>query len=255
MTNVKKRNHKIGYRYYLNYYLFPERDLSKIKNDYQNTYYYWISYIAPFISHIEKGKALDIGSTMGRNLFVLKKLGFNPLGIDLCQKSINFVKQQGFQAEKSDAFSFLKNKKNQYSLIVISHLIEHFKKNDALRILKLTKKALKKDGVLIIDTFNGSHPFFGHAFGWDPTHETVYTTQSLNQMLNLAGFQNNNVFSTNSFSTYHPNYVKKLFRKYFLAALAKLTEKFWQVLAITQGIILPECRPTLISISQKSNNK
>lgn len=69
-------------------------------------------------------------------------------------------------------------------------IIEHFKKDEILEILKLIYDSLNKKGILIIKTPNSETIFSGRYHYWDFTHEIIFNKTSLMQILSLTGFNN-----------------------------------------------------------------
>ena len=101
-------------------------------------------------------EVLDVGCGAGSHCIKLKKLGYSPTGVDLNSKLIQHAK------EKSSTINFLiedqrnlkLNKKFDaiYSLCtVIAYAVTN---EDLFKTLNIYNKSLKKNGLLIIDTFN-----------------------------------------------------------------------------------------------------
>jgi len=111
----------------------------------------------------KKSKILDIGCGRGKIFGSLSrklKLINKPIGIDPVihkdiDKAINF--------KNEDIFKFFKTSKNQFDLIMIKQTIHFFHKEKRLKLIKICKKNLKKNGVLIIlslNTLNNQIPCF-----------------------------------------------------------------------------------------------
>jgi SAM-dependent methyltransferase len=133
----------------------------------------WISssaYISSFNSFLSKKKKLnknsrilDIGCGRGKifgHLFRKLKLTNKPIGIDPVthkdvDKSIDFMNE--------DIFNFFKNNQSKFDLIMIKQTLHFFNKEKRLKLIKVCKDNLKKNGVLLIfslNTLNNEIPCF-----------------------------------------------------------------------------------------------
>ena len=55
--------------------------------------------------------------------------------------------------------------------------------------MRAIHQALRPSGRLLIQTINADSPLYAHILYGDPTHQTAYTTRSLETLLRVAGFQ------------------------------------------------------------------
>jgi 2-polyprenyl-3-methyl-5-hydroxy-6-metoxy-1,4-benzoquinol methylase len=124
----------------------------------------WLSstaYINSFNSFLIKKKKLnksshilDIGCGRGKIFGVLSrklKLVNKPIGVDLVvhkdvDKAIDF--------RNEDVFKFFKNNQNKFDLIMIKQTLHFFNKEKRIKLIKICKDNLKKNGVLIIFSLN-----------------------------------------------------------------------------------------------------
>ena len=133
----------------------------------------WLSsseYISSFNSFLLKKKKLnknsrilDIGCRRGKIFGSLSrklKLNIKPVGVDpVSHKDVS--KYIDFRNE--DAFNFFKNNQNKFDLIMIKQTLHLFKKDKRNKLIKICKKNLKKNGLLIIfslNTINNEIPCF-----------------------------------------------------------------------------------------------
>jgi len=144
--------------------------MNVLKNWDNKTWLSSISYIDAFNNFLLKKKKLnknsqilDIGCGRGKIFGSLSrklKLHSKPIGIDpVTHKDID----KAIDFRNEDVFRFFKTNKNKFDLIIIKQTLHFFNKNKRLRLIKICKMKLKKNGVLIIlslNTFNNQIPCF-----------------------------------------------------------------------------------------------
>jgi 2-polyprenyl-3-methyl-5-hydroxy-6-metoxy-1,4-benzoquinol methylase len=119
----------------------------------------------------------------------LKKQGFkNVVGIDKSAEQIRLARERGCEAYVADAFDFLKTNSNKFDMIIAIDFLEHFSRDELVRLAPLISASLANSGRLIIQTVNGQGISAGHIIYGDLTHLTIFTPDSLRQLLNFAGF-------------------------------------------------------------------
>jgi len=131
--------------------------MKRLKNWDNKTWLSSTTYIRSFNSFLLKKKKLnktsqilDIGCGRGKIFGSLSrklKLINKPIGIDPvvhkdADKSINF--------KSEDVFKFFKSSQNKFDLIMIKQTLHFFNKDKRIKLIKICKKNLKKNGVLII---------------------------------------------------------------------------------------------------------
>jgi len=106
-------------------------------------------------------KFLDIGCGTGHFLYFLMAKGYtNYFGIDISQSQIKFYKKYIIPCCKTaDAFEYLKNQKNIYSIISSHDVIEHISPKDVILFLELIYSALRLEAALLLKLPNMSNPF------------------------------------------------------------------------------------------------
>lgn len=225
------------------------------EQSYIKRYYVWKSYLEKLLPS-DKGIAiLEVGCGMGHNINALGKLGYkNIVGIDYSAECIDFCKEKGFDTllidEKSES-KFYKAHARSFDLIILYDVLEHYGPSDGVTLLRFIKGSLKDDGMILISTPNASHPLSSSLLFADITHKCIYTRGSLSQLLRNVGFTRNMFFQMNSYTLYDENIVIQLFKQTILRGISFIGEYFWKAVGLTQGIIFTQCKPTLITISQK----
>lgn len=142
---------------------------------------------------------LDIGIGNGEMLYCMKQWGYaNYEGIDISQSTIKACKAKDLNCQLvENTNQFLLENQNKYAVITLIHVIEHISKEDIIELIANCRKALKKDGCLIIETPNMAS--YDNAFMRynDFTHVTGYTEASAAQMLQICNFKKMTIFGTN----------------------------------------------------------
>ena len=132
---------------------------------------------------------VDLGCGSGKLLHFLKSIGYqNIKGVDISADQTFVAKQVIEDVEEADALDWLKNRSNEFDLIIALDFIEHFYKEEALIFLERCYNALKSGGRLILQTPNADTPFgLYHRYN-DITREWAYNVNQLTRLLRRAGF-------------------------------------------------------------------
>jgi 2-polyprenyl-3-methyl-5-hydroxy-6-metoxy-1,4-benzoquinol methylase len=142
----------------------------------------------------ESIKILDIGFGPAHFLKAFKDLGYqNVFGVDIDENAVKNAIAKGFYVKLiKDLKQYLQNNKNEkFDFIIMSHLIEHLKKEEVIPILKLIyENKLNDNGKLFIATPNAQSLTGSYWRYEDWTHETIFTSGSLYYVLYMAGFKN-----------------------------------------------------------------
>lgn len=222
---------------------------------YRKRLYVWKSYFLPYLPRQKDSAILEIGSGVGHNVAALKTLGYtNIKGTDYSKECVDICKKNGFDVELVDERtekSFYETHKNTFRLIVLYDVLEHYSPSDAAVLLTSVQRMLQKDGTLLVSLPNANHPFSNTLLFADITHKSLYNVTSLSQLLRNCGLNRNSFFEMNSYTPYDDNPLLRLLKTTLMPLVAFMGESFWRMIALSQGIILRECKPTLIAIAQK----
>jgi 2-polyprenyl-3-methyl-5-hydroxy-6-metoxy-1,4-benzoquinol methylase len=132
---------------------------------------------------------LDVGCGSGLLLAYLAQKGFRSAeGVDVSEEQIELAKARNLRVRCGDVFGFLQGRAEAFKAVIALDFVEHFTKEEALSLFSLLFRALKADGILLIQTPNGQGLFAGQVIYGDLTHCTIFTPESLSQALRLAGF-------------------------------------------------------------------
>lgn len=187
-----------------------------------------INYL-PFIKNLKNSKILDVGSGQGFFLDFCKEHGFsNYSGIDINKDLINVCRKKGHKVVHDDISNFLIKTKDTFDIIVLNDILEHFKKDMAIKLLKMLKEKLNREGLIIIRVPNANYLFSAYYRYNDFTHETIYEIESLQYFLKLVGFD----VLCKEFKTNSNNFIRRIIRIFFL----KINQAFF---LIYEGKIRP----------------
>lgn len=169
-------------------------------SDKQNTSLFKIykkNYLKFLNGYSNEAAIIDIGCGNGLMLQFLRANGFNNLyGIDVSEQQITITKNKGFKVEAIGVFDFFKINKKKFDVILAMDLVEHFYKHELIELFNGFNSILNDNGTLIIHTPNGDGIFHQHIIYGDLTHLTIFNSNSLAQILRLAGFNDIKYFET-----------------------------------------------------------
>lgn len=147
--------------------------------------------IARFLPQLAgRGEVLDLGCGRGEALALLKQHGIPARGVDLSASMIAECKKKGLDAEEGELLDVLgRAPEGKLGAIVSFHVIEHLPAEVLDRLVRLAWRALKPDGVLLVETPNPlSIVVAARNFWLDPTHRRPVHPESLKLSFELAGF-------------------------------------------------------------------
>lgn len=176
-----------------------ERYVSTFKGEQQSfdprsleSYFRWCD--ARFLPLLEglgpDAAILEVGCGPGHFLAFLARNGFrNAHGIDISREQIEIAASRGLRAEVADVFAHLESRRETLDAIVAIDLVEHFRKDELMRLAPALRDALVPGGRLIVQTANGAGLFPGQIVYGDLTHATILNPGSFRQLFTLAGFE------------------------------------------------------------------
>lgn len=123
------------------------------------------SLLMEYIGEIDKGKVLDLGVGTGRNSLFLSTADFQVEGVDIIEKNIeNYLnKAKTLNLEVVGSVADIRDfeiKENEYSLIIISWVLNFFNKKEVDKIISKIKKGLKPNGVVYFSVFSIKDDFY-----------------------------------------------------------------------------------------------
>lgn len=175
--------------FYGAYYSFFGRKLTK--EDYKTFIPYGQHIIKNCFPRDKSIKIMDMGCGIGGFIKVFRDSGYlNVMGIDASQESVVFANMCGVhQVQHGEIFdSFKKMEDEELDVILFLDVLEHFKIEDNIELLREANRVLKPSGSVIIHVPNASGIFGSKIRYADITHEMAFTESSLTQLTRYVGF-------------------------------------------------------------------
>jgi len=238
MTKMVKDIRKIAYERYVSKHFTSFHNLDMIRIEYEKTYLWVKEHLLRFINHLKKhSKILDIGCGLGHHIYAFKKLGFsNVLGVDISPECVEFCKQQGFNVVQADIFDFLSDCEEKFDLIIAFDFIEHLTVEEGYLLAKLILRCLNPTGLFIMNVPNANNILKLRERYIDITHKTIYTPESIKELLLLAGFKRVIVIGVKPFSTMDTNIYRKLFKKMIALPIYRISLLILKLLYHSTGM-------------------
>lgn len=135
-------------------------------------------------------RIVDLACGYGRLLHFFRERGYRNLtGVDISPDQVQRARQVVPDVEQANVLDFLSQHQGDLDLIIAQDLIEHLRKDEALRLLEGCYAALKPGGRLILQTPNGDSPFCTASRYGDLTHEVCFNVNALSRLLAQFGFR------------------------------------------------------------------
>ena len=151
---------------------------------------WWDHKYLPLLDDLDRAAPiLEIGCGDGGLLAYLERRGFShAAGIDISAEQVEVAASRGLRVEVGDVFERIADQKGAFAAIVAVDVFEHFSRDELMRLAPLLHAALQPGGRLLVQTANGAGLFPAQVIYGDLTHMTIFTPQSLDQLLRASGF-------------------------------------------------------------------
>jgi 2-polyprenyl-3-methyl-5-hydroxy-6-metoxy-1,4-benzoquinol methylase len=176
---------KLDYsRHYRNWHSDEENHIQKMVDFYDKR-------IIPLIPANKQIKILDIGCGMGFLLMALKKNGYTEaVGIDSDMTQVASCEAKNLQVIYSaDTIQYLHEHAEGYDLITAFDVIEHIPAELQVKFIRSIFQSLKAHGRCLLTTPNATSFLGMHNRYLDYTHQSLFTTVSLDFILYNGGFR------------------------------------------------------------------
>jgi SAM-dependent methyltransferase len=134
---------------------------------------------------------LDIGCGRGEFLALLRESGVTARGIDLNDAMVAVCREQGFEATKADALSYLRSvPPGSLGGLFAAQVVEHLEPAYLTRLLDAAFEALRPGAPIVLETINPACWFaFFESYIRDITHVRPLHPDTLKFLLIASGFQ------------------------------------------------------------------
>jgi 2-polyprenyl-3-methyl-5-hydroxy-6-metoxy-1,4-benzoquinol methylase len=168
-------------------------------------------------------RILDLGCGFGLFLDFLRSEGYkNATGVDACRTNVKICESRGHSVSRGDNQAFLEQHPQEFDCIHLNYVLEHYDKEEALRLLEAVNAGLNPAGTILIMAPNMGNPITAtRNLYMDITHEVSYTEESMRQILLLAGFQHVSVYPVDQYCLSNPilNFLGGIAGQFMFAAL------------------------------------
>ena len=181
-------------------------------------------YLLKALGHPAGKRVLDFGCGFGQMAIALKRKNYEVEGLDISQAAILHCRNLGLLCHEGADASFYENFRGLYDFVLMSHVVEHFPKDQIIETLSKVRDLLVPSGAVIVMVPNAQSNTGAYWAYEDFTHETLFTTGSLYYVLRAAGFSTVDFLDPDVTEgmALHRKAVKKIF-----LALYRFNYRFW----------------------------
>lgn len=184
-------------------------------------------YINDFLPADRSARILDIGCGEGYVLKQLTERGYkNCIGVDIDRRSLQVCREKGLPVEHIDDLArYLAAHRDEFDVINMKEVVYYFPDDKMLDYLGHVKAALKKDGRLIVEVFNGALLTGAHILYKDYKIKRVFTDYGIKRLLEDAGFRVTHLFGT----TIRGSSLKRVMWKFFRYLWVKILQSIYMI--------------------------
>jgi 2-polyprenyl-3-methyl-5-hydroxy-6-metoxy-1,4-benzoquinol methylase len=195
------------------------------------------------LTNNKEAKVLDLGCGNGSLLNTLKKRGYkNLFGVEIGVEQNIFLRNKGFQIQNQDIINYLETNNEAFDVIFLFDVLEHFNKNEIVKIIPLLKNKLRTNGKIFLRVPNAEAIFKGSIMYGDFTHETFFTKRSLLQIFNIYQFKKIEIYpvyppKTASWKSQLSLFIYKGYETFYRFLLARENKSSLEYFLSTQNIL------------------
>lgn len=135
------------------------------------------------------GPVLDVGCGRGEFLAALREAGIGATGVDSNPISVHLCREAGLDVREADALGDLAARPPaSLGAVVALQVVEHWSAAAMFGFLVEARRALKPDGIVLLETINTDSLSALRAFFLDPTHVRPVPPAALAFLAEAAGF-------------------------------------------------------------------
>jgi SAM-dependent methyltransferase len=170
-------------------------------------------------------RILDFGGGFGQMSNALREAGYKNVELlDISPPALAHSRSIGLTCYDGNEPGFYEGHQKSYDFVILSHVVEHFPKDEAIEVLAKIREVLKPGGAVVVMVPNAQSSTGAYWAFEDFTHYTMYTSGSLYYVLRAAGFTEVVFLDPDCLegSAWH----KKFFRK-ILLKVYRMNYIFW----------------------------
>jgi 2-polyprenyl-3-methyl-5-hydroxy-6-metoxy-1,4-benzoquinol methylase len=155
-----------------------------------------------YLKYFPKDKDINIlaiSCGFGYLVHMLNHAGYNNvIGIDSFAEKIEYAKKKNLNCIHAEAFTFLRDKTEEYDVIFCEQELNHLTKDEILEFLAMCRASLKHNGLLMVHVLNGANPITGaEALAQNFDHYNTFTEYTLHQVMEYSEFKDVKVLPLN----------------------------------------------------------
>jgi SAM-dependent methyltransferase len=159
---------------------------------------WWDRKYLPLLAGLDRtAPVLELGCGSGALLAYLQRRGFSrAFGIDVSAEQVALAERRGVHVEQAEALDYFGRCDAALGAIIAVDVLEHLTRDELVRLAPRLFAALVPGGRLLVQTANGAGLLPGQVIYGDLTHQTIFTPESLGQLLRGAGFAHLSFYET-----------------------------------------------------------
>ncbi len=157
--------------------------------------YYRANYL-PVMPDSLTAPILVVSCGPGYLVKMLKDCGYTAvIGIDSDPAKVDIAQRHELPCEVAHAFEYLESRSEAFDVIIPEQELNHLTLDETIEFLRVCRRALRKDGRVVVYAMNGANPLVGSEnLSHNIDHFYNVTEYSLTQILQLGGFEKIRVF-------------------------------------------------------------
>ena len=182
---MKKQHVKLASKFY-------DKIIKLHHEEFNYKYIQYTPWLDLLISKLNKGdKILDLGCGNGRAVKYLVDKGFRGIGIDVSDKMLYLARKHVPKGKfYKKEFTNIDFKPESIDAVISFFALNHIPKTEFKKTLRICRKILKKDGLLLLGMVKGEgeglfEGFYGKKL---KLYGAGYTKKEIKQILSLNGF-------------------------------------------------------------------
>jgi SAM-dependent methyltransferase len=132
---------------------------------------------------------LDVGCGRGELLSLLRAEGIEANGVDADADMVAYARGEDLHVEQADLLGYLEGLEDgSLGGVFAGQVVEHLPPPVLIRFLELAHRALRTEGLLVVETINPLSPIALHHYFADLTHAQPLVPETLELLARQAGF-------------------------------------------------------------------